>query len=150
VEPFYRLVEELLRLPVRHNMRWRVEGIERIPRHGAVLLASNHISYFDPVAIGNLAHLAGRRARFLAKSELFEGRFMAAGLRRMGQIPIERGRGDTGALDRATAALLEVRAGAPAFSVERITHDQRGRVIEYVVSVLRGDRYKVVLQLRHP
>jgi 1-acyl-sn-glycerol-3-phosphate acyltransferase len=30
---------------------------------------------------------------------------MAAGLRRMGQIPIERGTGDTGALDRATAAL---------------------------------------------
>jgi len=105
VEPLYRLVEELLRLPVRHNMRWRVEGLERIPRHGAVLLASNHISYFDPVAIGNLAHLAGRRVRFLAKAELFEGRFMAAGLRRMGQIPIERGRGDTGALDRATAAL---------------------------------------------
>jgi 1-acyl-sn-glycerol-3-phosphate acyltransferase len=86
-------------------MRWRVEGVERIPRQGAVLLASNHISYFDPVAIGNVANLAGRRVRFLAKAELFEGRFMSAGLRRMGQIPIERGRGDTGALDRATAAL---------------------------------------------
>lgn len=105
MEPLYRLVEEVLRLPVRHNMRWQVEGVERIPSHGAVLLASNHISYFDPVAIGNLAHLAGRRARFLAKAELFESRFMAAGLRKMGQIPIERGRGDTGALDRATAAL---------------------------------------------
>jgi 1-acyl-sn-glycerol-3-phosphate acyltransferase len=105
VEPLYRLVEELLRLPVRNNMRWRVEGVERIPRQGAVLLASNHISYFDPVAIGNLANLAGRRVRFLAKAELFEGRFMSAGLRRMGQIPIERGRGDTGALERATAAL---------------------------------------------
>jgi len=105
VEPLYRLVEELLRLPVRNNMRWRVEGVERIPRQGAVLLASNHISYFDPLAIGNLANLAGRRVRFLAKAELFESRFMSVGLRRMGQIPIERGRGDTGALDRATAAL---------------------------------------------
>ena len=105
MEPLYRLVEELLRLPVRHNMRWRVEGLERIPASGGVLLASNHISYFDPIAIGNLANLAGRRVRFLAKAELFESRFMAAGLARMGQIPIERGRGDTGALDRATAAL---------------------------------------------
>jgi 1-acyl-sn-glycerol-3-phosphate acyltransferase len=105
VEPLYRLVEELLRLPVRHILRWRVDGAERIPVQGPVLLASNHISYFDPVAIGNLAHLAGRRARFLAKAELFEKRWMAAGLRRMGQIPIERGRRDASALDRATAAL---------------------------------------------
>ncbi|MCA1844018.1 MAG: 1-acyl-sn-glycerol-3-phosphate acyltransferase [Actinobacteria bacterium] len=122
MEPLYRLVEELLRLPVRHNMRWRVEGVERIPHQGAVLLASNHISYFDPVAIGNLAHLAGRRARFLAKAELFEGRFMAAGLARMGQIPIERGRGDTSALDRATAAL---RAGecVHVFPEGTISHD---------------------------
>jgi 1-acyl-sn-glycerol-3-phosphate acyltransferase len=105
VEPLYRLVEELLRLPVRNTMRWRVEGLERIPAHGPVLLASNHISYFDPVAIGNLAHLAGRRARFLAKAELFENRFLAAGLRRMGQIRVERGRGDPSVLDRATATL---------------------------------------------
>jgi 1-acyl-sn-glycerol-3-phosphate acyltransferase len=105
VEPVYRLVEELGRLPVRKNFRWRLEGVERIPAHGPVLLASNHISYFDPVAIGNLAHLAGRRARFLAKAELFENRFMAAGLRQMGQIRIERGKGDVAALDRAIAAL---------------------------------------------
>jgi GntR family transcriptional regulator len=53
-------------------------------------------------------------------------------------------------LDRVTAALLEGRTGDPAFSVERITRDQHGRVFEHVVSVLRGDRYKVVLQLQHP
>src|SRR5918992_2332863 len=105
VEPVYRLAEGLLRLPVRYSMRWRLEGIERIPANGPVLLASNHISYFDPVAIGFLADRAGRRVRFLAKAELFEKRFMAAVLRRMGQIRVERGRGDVGALDLATAAL---------------------------------------------
>jgi GntR family transcriptional regulator len=50
-------------------------------------------------------------------------------------------------VDRATARLLGVQPGVPAFSVERITRDQRSRVIEFVVSVLRGDRYKVVLKL---
>ena len=105
MEPVYRLAEELGRLPVRKNMRWHVEGVERIPSTGPVLLASNHISYFDPVAIGYLALKAGRRVRFLAKAELFEGRLMGACLRRMGQIPIERGRGDAAALDRAAAAL---------------------------------------------
>ncbi len=105
MEPVYRLAEVMLRLPVRKSMRWRIEGIERIPAQGPVLLASNHISYFDPIAIGFLADRAGRRVRFLAKAELFEKRFMAVVLRRMGQIRVERGRGDAGALDRAAAVL---------------------------------------------
>ncbi len=50
-------------------------------------------------------------------------------------------------LDRERAALLAVPVDAPAFSVERVTRDQRDRSIEFVVSVLRGDRYKVVLHL---
>ena len=104
MEPVYRLAEELGRLPVQKNMRWRVEGLERIPSTGPVLLASNHISYFDPVAIGNLALMARRRVRFLAKAELFEGR-LGPVLRKMGQIPIERGTGDAAALDRAATAL---------------------------------------------
>ena len=105
MEPLFRLVEEVLRLPVRRGLRWRVEGLERIPASGPVLLASNHLSYFDPIAIGNLCHLAGRRVRFLAKAELFRNRFVAAALRNMGQIPVERGTGDAGALDTAAAAL---------------------------------------------
>jgi 1-acyl-sn-glycerol-3-phosphate acyltransferase len=105
VEPLYGLVEVLLRPPVRHGLRWRVEGVERIPADGPVLLASNHLSYFDPIAVANLTDLAGRRVRFLAKSELFKNPVLAAALRRMGQIPVERGTGDAAALDAAAAAL---------------------------------------------
>ena len=105
MELLYGLVEVLLRPPVRRGLRWRVEGVERIPASGPVLLASNHLSYFDPIAVANLTDLAGRRVRFLAKSELFENRILAAGLRRMGQIPVERGTGDAAALDAAAAAL---------------------------------------------
>jgi 1-acyl-sn-glycerol-3-phosphate acyltransferase len=105
VEPVYRLAEAMLRVPVRISMRWQLEGLDRIPATGPVLLASNHISYFDPIAIGYLADRAGRRVRFLAKAELFEKRLMAAVLRRMGQIRVDRGRADAAALDRAAAAL---------------------------------------------
>ena len=95
----------LLRQPLRRALRWRVEGVERVPAEGPVLVASNHLSYFDPIAVANLVDLAGRRVRFLAKSELFEKRMMATVLRRMGQIPVARGTGDTAALDAAAAAL---------------------------------------------
>ena len=104
MEPLYGLLEVLLRQPLRRGLRWRVEGVERIPANGPVLLASNHVSYFDPIAIAYLTDLAGRRVRFLAKSELFKNRIMAAALRSIGQIPVERGTGTTAALDEAAAA----------------------------------------------
>jgi 1-acyl-sn-glycerol-3-phosphate acyltransferase len=105
VEPLYGLVEVLLRPPVRRGLRWRVEGVDRIPTSGPVLLASNHLSYFDPIAVANLTDLAGRRVRYLAKAELFRNRFLGAALRSMGQIPVERGSGDASALDAGAEAL---------------------------------------------
>lgn len=53
-------------------------------------------------------------------------------------------------VDGETASLLGVARGAPAFSVERVMRDQRNRLVEYTVSVMRGDRYKVVLDLAGP
>lgn len=105
MEPLYGLVEVLLRPPVRRGLRWRVEGVDRIPASGPVLLASNHLSYFDPIAVANVTDLAGRRVRYLAKAELFRNRLLGAALRSMGQIPVKRGAADTAALDAAAAAL---------------------------------------------
>lgn len=45
------------------------------------------------------------------------------------------------------AALLRTSPGSPGFAAERITYDADGRPIEYVKSVMRGDRYKIVLDL---
>lgn len=52
---------------------WRpkIVGRENIPRDGAVIVASNHLSFIDSVVIP-LA--VPRRVRFLAKAEYFEGR----------------------------------------------------------------------------
>ena len=50
-------------------------------------------------------------------------------------------------LDNEMARLLEQPPGSPAFAVQRITRDQHDRIIEFVESVLRGDRYKVILKL---
>ena len=105
MEFLYGLVEVLLRPPVRRGLRWRVEGVQRVPASGPVLLASNHLSYFDPIAVANLTDLAGRRVRYLAKAELFRNPVLGAALRSMGQIPVERGTGDTSALDAAADAL---------------------------------------------
>ena len=77
-------------VPERFHQAHR-EGLHRLARSYGIQL--------------NYTDLAGRRVRFLAKAELFEHRIMAAGLRRMGQIPVERGAADATALDDAAAAL---------------------------------------------
>jgi len=84
--------------------RLRTEGLEALPRSGPVLVAGNHDSQMDPVAIG-VAARKRRQIRALAKSELWSVRPLAPILNGMGQIPIERGKGDRGALDRAIEAL---------------------------------------------
>jgi 1-acyl-sn-glycerol-3-phosphate acyltransferase len=84
--------------------RLEVRGLEAMPLTGPVLLAGNHDSYWDTVAIG-VAALPRRQIRALAKASLWKLPLVGPVLDGMGQIPIDRGRGDAGALDRAVEEL---------------------------------------------
>jgi len=50
-------------------------------------------------------------------------------------------------LSAKEAELLEVRTGSPALRSERVSTDSTGRTLEFVESVIRGDRYTIVLNL---
>jgi len=86
----------------------QVEGLEALPRSGPVLVAGNHDSNMDPVAVG-VAARGHRQVRALAKSSLWKVPGLGPILDGMGQIPIDRGAGDVHALDRAVESL---RAGS--------------------------------------
>jgi 1-acyl-sn-glycerol-3-phosphate acyltransferase len=88
--------------------RLRVTGQELLPLEGPVLIVGDHDSYWDTVATG-IAAMGRRQIRALAKSSMWKNKWLGAVLTGMGQIPIERGSGDTGALDRA---IEELRKGA--------------------------------------
>jgi len=91
--------------------RWgqlEVSGLEHLPESGPVLLAGNHDSYWDPVAVG-VAALHRRQVCALAKSSMWKLKGLNRILDGMGQIPIARGSADAAALDRAIA---ELRQGA--------------------------------------
>ena len=81
VEPWYRFAEWTLRPPIALWFNWRFEGLEHIPPEGPILVAGNHISYLDPLAHAYMLIKAGRRPRFLAKSELFANRIFGALIR---------------------------------------------------------------------
>lgn len=50
----------------------------------------------------------------------------------------------------ADAALLEVPTDSPAFCFERTSRRGDGRVVEYVRSLYRGDRYRIVVDIFPP
>lgn len=88
--------------------RLRATGVELLPLEGPVLVVGDHDSYWDTVATG-IAAMPRRQIRALAKSSMWNNKLLGAVLSGMGQIPIERGSGDAGALDRA---IEELRGGA--------------------------------------
>ncbi|HEU5300819.1 MAG TPA: lysophospholipid acyltransferase family protein [Acidimicrobiia bacterium] len=106
MEPVYALARGALVPPLRHGLRWTIEGAHRIPTHGPVVLASNHVSYLDPLLLAYVADRRRRRIRFLAKAELFDKPAVAWALRRIRQIPVQRNTADAASsLDAAVAAL---------------------------------------------
>ena len=52
--------------------------------------------------------------------------------------------------DESESAALGVPLYSPAFRFERVTHSQTGEIVEFVESIYRGDRYRLVTSLAVP
>lgn len=104
----YRIAMAVCRPVVAAWGRLNVEGLDALPDSGPALVVGNHDSHWDPVAVG-VAAIRRRQIKALAKSTLWDVRGLSPILDGMGQIPIERGAGDVGALSRA---IEELRQGA--------------------------------------
>lgn len=96
--------------------RPRVEGRDNVPLTGPVILASNHLSFIDSLAI---PVAAPRPVQFLAKSAYFEGTGFRGWVSRtfftsIGAIAVRRGAGQAAldALDQQRQLLDEGRAVA--------------------------------------
>ncbi len=88
---------------VRPAFRVKVTGRKNIPRKGAAILASNHLSALDHVVLP----MATRRPIVnISKVEHFQsGKVKAWFFRQWSIIPVQRGKGDTAAMDAARKAL---------------------------------------------
>lgn len=85
--------------------RFDIGGLDHLPAHGPVIVAANHRSYFDPVAIGFALARLGRPARVLAKKELFDAPLVGQLARAFGAIPVDRGTGSDAPLEAAAQSL---------------------------------------------
>ncbi|MEV5753524.1 1-acyl-sn-glycerol-3-phosphate acyltransferase [Actinoallomurus sp. NPDC052308] len=70
------------------------KGQDNIPRKGGVIIAVNHLSWSDPLAMAHFIYKAGRFPVYLAKAGVFKAPVIGRIIRRTGQIPVYRERAD--------------------------------------------------------
>lgn len=78
--------------------RWEVRGREHVPLTGRLIVAANHVSFWDPPMVGSAVP---RDTFFLAKEELFAGPLLGSLFRACHAIPIRRGSADLAGIKRA-------------------------------------------------
>ena len=88
--------------------RLHVEGRENVPQTGAIIVAPNHKSDWDPPLIGVAFNT--RIIHYMAKEELFKNPFLGWLIRQFGTFPVKRGTVDRTAIRQA---LRELKAGNP-------------------------------------
>jgi 1-acyl-sn-glycerol-3-phosphate acyltransferase len=86
----FRLLAALV-LPFMYLIaRYRIEDGDKLPKHGAFILAPNHYSEIDPIVVGVFVWRQGRAPRYLAKASLFKVPVLGWFLRKSGQVPVQR------------------------------------------------------------
>ncbi len=78
-------------------------GRENLVEDGQLIVASNHVSYFDPLPLGTTFK---RPLGFMARKSLFESKLLSFIIRNVYAFPIDREKGTKGAL-KAFAKRLE-------------------------------------------
>lgn len=98
----YRICRGIVRFISFFLFRITYEGRDNIPEQGGAILAVNHRSYWDVLMAG---FACKRNLRFMAKAELFNNKIFGGFIRKLGAFPVNRGRGDVGAVKSALSIL---------------------------------------------
>lgn len=84
--------------------RMRAYGTENVPENGPLIIASNHVSYFDPPVLGTTSP---RRISYMAKEELFSVPVLGPLIRAVGAYPVDREGSATSAIKRSVDVLRQ-------------------------------------------
>lgn len=104
----------------------RIEGVDRVPRHGPFILVANHCSQADPPLLGwATGHQVGRVVHFMAKEEMHAWPVIGWLADRSGVFFVRRGDGDRAA-QRLALELLA--AGKPIGIFPEGTRSRHGRM----------------------
>ncbi len=100
--PFRRVAVPIFEAIYRRFTRLEVEGAEKLPAEGPVILAANHLSNYD---VFPLQFVLPRPIFFMGKEELFRNPLMDWLIRQLGGFPVYRGEHDEWAMRHAQSVL---------------------------------------------
>ncbi|HKU68778.1 MAG TPA: lysophospholipid acyltransferase family protein [Candidatus Baltobacteraceae bacterium] len=84
--------------------RMRIYGAENVPKSGPLIVACNHVSYFDPPVLGAASP---RRISYMAKEELFAVPVLGPLIHAVGAYPVDRKGSATSAIKRSVDVLRQ-------------------------------------------
>lgn len=99
---FYRVVRSLLWIIFVLVFRFRRQGQENIPGEGPVIVASNHVSYLDPLVVGVASP---RTVSFMAKAVFFEKPVLGMVMPKLNAFPVRKQGADLEAVKQALKVL---------------------------------------------
>lgn len=118
----YGLTKFLCWLFFRIGFSLKVTGHAHVPKQGAFILASNHVSFLDPVVVGTACP---RRLVFMARNTLFKHMLLRWWLNGVGAIALNRDESDVSAVRAAVGAL---RKGLPVALFPEGTRQESGKL----------------------
>lgn len=121
--PFYRSAQFLSYAYYRVFHGFRIDGLENVPKDGSFLLASNHLSFIDPPALG--CRLP-RNLHYFARDSLFTGP-LGILIRALNSIPVNRSQLDLATLRRVLKVLSD---GHPLLVFPEGTRSEDGQLRE--------------------
>jgi len=99
---FYSICLTILRILFKILFHARARGEKNIPRRGPVLIAPNHVSFLDPVAVGTATH---RQLHYMARDDLFIIPVLGWLIKRLNSFPVKKDRPDPEAIKEALRIL---------------------------------------------
>ena len=85
---------------------YKVNGAKNLPKEGSYIVCCNHLSNNDPVF---LSLTQSRQIYYMAKSELFDNKFVSWVITKLGAFPVQRGAGDGKAINTAEEVVKDGR-----------------------------------------
>lgn len=151
----------LIRVYMRIAFKVKIEGIENIPKEGA-LIAPNHISNYDPLLVVAFCPI---KMRIMAKAELFKNRILKWFFTAIGAFPVDRGNADLTAIKTAMRILkndekllvfphgTRIKPGTDEPIKEGailIALKAKKNIVPAYISGTYGFRHKIVLNIGEP
>lgn len=100
----FTVVRAILLTVCRVFLRMRVEGLENVPKTGALIVVGNHLHNADPLLI---SIAIPRPVHYMAKKELFAVPVIGRIIRLGGAFPVDRGTADRSAIRTADQTLKQ-------------------------------------------